>query len=124
MLETHRQSGDYLTDISERISERINNFTYQLLDYLDAIPLSPSPEDPLVKCFLNYCPAILRDDFEKNLLEEIPEHHKKAIIACHIAAQLVYRRGLDWSPTIIDILPVIWTDPEIVGEAHTLHGRS
>ncbi len=37
------KNGEYLTDISEKISERINLFIYELLDYLDTIPLSQDP---------------------------------------------------------------------------------
>lgn len=107
LLRTHDQTGDYLTDISEKISEKIINLTYVLLDYLDTITLSKDLNDPLVQCFLNYCLPTLREKYSKELLSEIPEHHKKAIIASHLSAQLIYRRGLDWSPSIIDILPVI-----------------
>ncbi|HRD55247.1 MAG TPA: NAD-glutamate dehydrogenase [Parachlamydiaceae bacterium] len=107
LLKSHEESGQFLTDISERISARINQFTYQLLDYFDTIPLSNDPKDPLVKLFLNYCPKILRSQFKEKLLTEIPDHHKKAIIACSIAAKLVYQKGLSWFPSIVDILPLL-----------------
>jgi glutamate dehydrogenase len=107
LLRTFREKGDYLTDISEKISERINQFTYQLLDYLENSPLPDDPKDPLIKHFLSYALPTLTAKFRDRLLSEIPEHHKKAIISCHLAAQLVYRKGLDWHPTIVDILPVL-----------------
>lgn len=107
LLSTHTQTGEELTRISDKISQHINLFTYQLLDYLDTVPLSNDPHDPLVRTFLEYCPPTLRKDFEKELLKEIPEHHKKAIIACSIAAKLVYKKGLNWFPTIVDILPIV-----------------
>jgi glutamate dehydrogenase len=107
LLRTHKETGEYLTEISEQISQRINEFTYTLLDYLDTIPLSSDPNDPLIKTFLDYCLPILRNNYRQQLLERIPEHHKKAIIACHIASQLVYKRGLGWLPSIVDVLPVL-----------------
>ncbi len=107
LLRTHKESGEYLTDISDQISEHINQFTYHLLDYLDKISLSDDPSDPAIKCFLNYCLPILRNNYQDTLLKEIPEHHKKAIIARHIAANLVYKKGLAWSPTVVDIFPVL-----------------
>ena len=61
LLKTHLETGQFLTDISERISSRINQFTYQLLDYLDTIPLSDNPDDPLLNCFLSYCPKTLNN---------------------------------------------------------------
>lgn len=106
LLRTHLETGEYLTDISDKISKRINLYTYQLLDDLDRKNLSENPQDPLIQTFLNYCLPTLRKDFQTLLLAEIPEHHKKAIISCHIAAQLVYEKGLNWEPTIVDVLPL------------------
>jgi glutamate dehydrogenase len=107
LLRTHEETHEFLTDISHEISIRINEFTYQLLDYLDTIPWPLDPEDPLVKCFIEYCLPTLRQKFSAEMLKEIPEHHKKAIVACYLAAQLVYTKGLGWHPTIVDILPVL-----------------
>lgn len=106
LLQTHKETGGFLTDISAVISERINLFTYRLLDYLDPLPLSNDPNDPLLKCFFDYCLPTLRDQFKEELLR-IPDHHKKAIIACHLGAQTVYKKGLSWWPSIVDILPVL-----------------
>ena len=115
MLKTHSATGAYLTDASDQISQRINDFTYQLLDYFETLPpLSDDPHDPMNKCFLSYCLPTLRNNFREHLIQQIPDHHKKAIIACHIGSQLVYKRGLNWSPAIIDILPIIWQDSQIV----------
>lgn len=113
LLRSHQETGDLLTMISDKISERINHYTYDLLDYLDKISLSSDPNDPLMQMFLNYCLPLLKNKFQKELIQEIPEHHKKAIIACHIAAQLVYRKGLKWHPTIVDILPILINHQEI-----------
>lgn len=107
LLRRHQETGEPLTTISDTISRRINEFTYQLLDHLDELPLVNDENDPLIKCFFHYCLPTLQKNFRKELLEEIPDHHKKAIIACHIAAKLVYKRGLNWYPSIVDILPVV-----------------
>jgi len=102
-----RQTSCSIPYISDEISARINQYTYELLDYLEDVPLSNDPSDPMIKYFLNYALPSLVGEFQKELLEEVPDHHKKAIISCHIAAQLVYKKGLDWRPSITDILPVI-----------------
>jgi len=107
LLDTRKETGAFLTDISQQISERIIQYTYQLLDHLDSLPWPQDPADPLVWCFLNYCLPTLRENFREKLLHEIPEHHKKAIVACYIAAQLVYKKGLSWHPSIVDILPIL-----------------
>ncbi len=106
MLTTHEKTGDFLTDISEKISERINLFKYQLLDYLEGIELTNDPEHPLIHCLLQYCPPLLRKKYRKEILA-MPSIHRKAIIASYIASHLVYQKGLNWSPSIIDVLPTL-----------------
>lgn len=107
LLNTHKQTGDEISLISDLISNRINLFTYQILDHLDTITLSNDPNDPLLKCFLDYCLPTLRKEFREALIQQIPDHHKKAIIASHIASQQVYHKGLSWLPSIVDILPIL-----------------
>lgn len=107
LLRTHKQTGEFLTSISDRISEHINQYTYKLLDYFDPLPLPSSFQDPMIRCFLNYCLPTLRHHFSVELLNQIPDHHKKAIVASHLASNIVYKKGLEWSPSIVDILPLI-----------------
>lgn len=114
LLQSYNDTGDFLTDLSEKVSERINTYTYQLLDYLQTITLSTNTEDPLVRCLLHYCPSLLRKKFSKRILSDLPDIHKKAIIACYIAQRLVYQRGLAWLPSLVDVLPLVVQDPNIV----------
>lgn len=106
MLDTHQKTGQFLTDISDKVSERINLFKYQLLDYLETIPLK---DEALLKCLMRYCPPLLQKSYKKGILS-MPEIHKKAVISCYLASHLVYKRGLDWSPTIADVLPMVAKD--------------
>ncbi len=102
----------YLTGVSEWISERINAYTDELFSYLSSRSLPDN--DPLIACLFNYCPPLLRTKYKERVLHEIPDIHKKAIIACFLAQRLVYRRGLEWAPSIVDVLPLIIQDPLIV----------
>jgi glutamate dehydrogenase len=113
LLRTHKETGKPLTEISDLISERINGYMYELLSHLQKIPLSSSIDDPLIQCLLHYCPTLLRHNFSKRILTDLPDIHKKAIIACYIAQRLVYKRGLGWFPSIVDILPLLIKDPPI-----------
>jgi glutamate dehydrogenase len=110
LLSTHQKTGQFLSDISDKISERINLFKYQLLDYLETVKVI---DEPLLKCLIQYCPPLLRKKYKSGILH-MPEIHKKAVISCYLASHLVYNRGLDWSPSIADVLPMVATDPEIV----------
>lgn len=41
----------------------------------------------------------------ERILKNIPDVHKKAIIASFIGANTIYKNGLDWEPSINQILP-------------------
>ena len=107
LFDTRRETDEFLTDISLKISERINQYTYQILDHLESLPWTDDPSNPLTRCYLNYCLPFLRDHFQKQTLHEIPEQHKKAAVACYLGAGLVYSRGLRWEPSIVDFLPLL-----------------
>ncbi len=111
LLSAHGQA--FLTDVSDWISERINLYTDELQSYLAPLNIFDNPE--LTQALLNYCPPILRSHYPERILKEIPDVHKKAIIACFLGQRLVYRRGLSWAPSIIDVLPLILEDPTITG---------
>lgn len=114
ILRTQAERGGYFTDISDQVSHNINAFTDQLLSHLESVRLPDDPKHPLIQVFLAYALPTLRAKHQKELIENIPETHKKAVIASHIASQLVYSRGLDWTPSIADILPVIWDDAALL----------
>lgn len=107
LLKSHEETGQILTVLSDKISTMINHYTDELLEYLEKVELSQDPHDPLNACFLSYCLKTLREKFQERLLKEIPPSHKKAIIASHIASRVVYHRGLGWSPSVVDVLPLI-----------------
>ncbi len=109
LLKTHKKTGQRLTDISDQISECINKYTYEILDFIEHRPLPKNPDHPLITAFLDYCPPLLKTKFRQQLLDNVPDLHKKAVIACRMATELVYHRGLDWSPTVIDVLPVLYS---------------
>jgi len=114
MLTTHQKTGAFLTDISEWISERINSYKDQLLSYFQTVPLSNDPQDLFTRCLLNYCPPLLREKYQERVLREVPDMHKKAVIACYLGSRVVYQRGLEWSPSLVDVLPLIANDPKTI----------
>ncbi len=116
LLDTHAKTGTLLTELSDKVSLRINQYTDQLLNYLEHEPWPGDPEHPFVRCYLQYGLPFLRRNYRQRLLDDVPDIHKKAIVACHIASLLVYTRGLDWRPSIVDILPVIWEDHRFCGD--------
>jgi glutamate dehydrogenase len=120
LLQTHAETGAFLTDISDEISKKINTFTYELLDYLENKTLSHHPDNPLMQCLMNYCPKFIQNGYKDAILNKIPDLHQKAIIACYIAAKAVYTKGLKWSPSIVDILPLLAKDLSIINSAENV----
>lgn len=108
LIETHKKTHKKLTEISNEISSKINFFFHQLFDYL--LPLDLTQESPLIQCYFQYCPPLLRSFYQKELMQNVPDNHKKAIIATYLASRLVYKRGLAWQPTLVDILPLLIED--------------
>jgi len=121
LLKSRDETGEFLTELSDKVSERINTYTYELLDYLESLPISSHPDDPLVKALLNFCPHLLAQKYRDRVIQNIPEIHKKAIIACFLASKLVYKKGLGWSPSIVDVLPLIASDPRITSTTLSKH---
>ncbi|NRA90053.1 MAG: NAD-glutamate dehydrogenase, partial [Simkaniaceae bacterium] len=121
LLKSRDETGDFLTELSDKVSERINTYTYELLDYLESLPISSHPDDPLVRALLNFCPHLLVQKYRDRVIQNIPEIHKKAIIACFLASKLVYKKGLRWSPSIVDVLPLIASDPRITSTTLNKH---
>lgn len=116
LLSTHKKTGKYLTDISDLISARINQYTDQLLAYLESISIDDFDDDAFMRCYQSYCLPTLRQKFKHEILRNVPESHKEAIISAHVAAQTVYEKGLEWQPTIVEILPILFQDQRIMGE--------
>jgi glutamate dehydrogenase len=110
LLDTHQKTGQFLTELSDLVSEKINLFKYQLLDYLETVDVDRDPA--LIRCLMRYCPPLLRERYKQGILS-MPAIHKRAIISCYLASHLVYTRGLEWSPSIADVLPMIAEDPSI-----------
>ena len=110
IVETHQKTGQFFTELSNQISDKINLFKYQLLDHLETTDLN----DPsLIQCLIHYCPPVLQKEYKKEILS-MPEIHKKAVISCYLASHIVYKRGLDWNPTIADVLPMIAQGADVV----------
>jgi glutamate dehydrogenase len=107
LLRTRKETGLSMIDISDQISEKINTYTYEILDYLIPLKLSKSKDDPLIRCALQYCLPKLSKEYPERILTQIPDSHLKAMIACYIASNLVYEKGINWSPRIVDVLPLV-----------------
>ena len=104
ILRTHKEFNVDCAVASDMISEKINFYSYQILDHLRHVTLSTDPNDPLNQCLFAHCLPILRKHQDR-LIHNIPDVHKKAIIACFIGSNTIYERGLGWEPSITEILP-------------------
>lgn len=110
LLATHTTTKKGLTAISEAISQKIIALKDLLLNYLESIDLLQLSNHKLLAIYLDSIPQVLREKYEKRLIEVIPDRHKKAIIAAHLASEFVYQRGVDASPSIVDIITATEND--------------
>jgi glutamate dehydrogenase len=111
MLESFSQKMGFLTDLSDEVSKKINAFKYELLNALESHHLSQDEHDPLNKIVINYVPEVIRKETSaKHILSSLSDVHKKAIIACHLASNVVYLKGLKWNPGIAELLPLLLED--------------
>jgi glutamate dehydrogenase len=112
LLKSFKEKLGYLTDLSDVASEKINTYKYELLASLEDKELSNEPSDPLNKIVISYIPnSIKKGISDRHILESISSIHKKAIIACHLGASIVYHKGLTWNPGICELLPLLLEEP-------------
>ena len=107
LLNAHKMSQVPLTTLSDEASKKINNYKYEILNYLAPLELTDNPDTPLNKCLIDYAPDFFAKNHPESIIKNIPDMHKKAIISSFIASKLVYEKGLSWAPSVIDILPFI-----------------
>jgi len=116
LLTTHEITGLPMTQISEAISRKMEAFTDTLNAHLESIDITKELKNlksPWMRWLAAYCLPLIQQKFKKRLISSIPDTQKKATIAAFLAAHLVYKRGLEWSPSIVDILPLLATDTDI-----------
>jgi glutamate dehydrogenase len=109
MIEYYAKNGRrvHMAQISELVSERINKFTDEIAAFLKPLDLAAPENAALHEQFVTYVPQCIRSKYLSQCIAFVPEMHKKAIIATRIACNLVYSRGLDWEPSVVDILEIL-----------------
>lgn len=110
LLTSHRSLGLPMTEISTLISDKMNQFKYEILAYLETITLNKELQSPWNQLYLSYALPVLKEKYRDKLLNEVPDVHKKAIIAAYLSSETVYRKGISWAPSILDILPLVTTE--------------
>ena len=110
LLTTFAETKRPLTEISDHISYKINQFTDQLFEFFNSVTIDKDPKSPWNRLIAHYCLPTLREKYLDQVIHRLPDTQKKAILAAHIASLLVYKRGIDWWPSLTDILPLIVKD--------------
>lgn len=92
LLAAHETSATPLTELSEELSQTINAWTDTILYCLEEWNPLKDPNSILINILLDYCLPTLRHKYVDRILTKVPDIHKKAMIACHLAAHLVYHK--------------------------------
>jgi len=110
LLRSHKELGLPMTEVSVLISDKMNQFKYEILAFLDTVTLDKDPGSAWNQLYLAYSLPVLREKYRDRLLHQVPDVHKKAIIAAYLSSETVYQKGADWAPSIVDILPLVTSD--------------
>jgi glutamate dehydrogenase len=94
LLRTHSETNGFLTEISDEISKEINYYTDAILDLLKDETLSTDLNNPLNQVLLEHCLPTLREKYPERVITEIPDIHKKAILASFLSCRAIYTKGL------------------------------
>lgn len=95
--------GADLLQVSSRISRRINEFQDLVMQGFSELEKTPGLKKYFDRVWLEYLPPILRAQAGKNF-KTLPELYRRSVIACSIAARLIYKKGLDYQPSPLGAL--------------------
>jgi glutamate dehydrogenase len=96
-----------MSKIAEIVSERINKYTDEMYTYLQGVKLEEPKAKAFLDIFINYVPECIKRKHLAQCLKRVPDMHKKCVIATRVACFLVYNKGLDWAPSVVDLLGVL-----------------
>lgn len=96
-----------MSKISMMVSTAINKYADQISAYLEDKDISQPEFKRYYDVYINYIPDVLKRENMNAVEHVIPDHHKKRIVATYIARKLIYEKGIDWQPSIVDVLPVL-----------------
>ena len=88
-----------LVELSETISQEINEVTDTLLEEFVKDPDKALKDPVFGEILYRHVPAILVENYRERIIS-LPEAHKIAILAAFIASRIVYNEGLGWLHTI------------------------
>ena len=106
LLREHRQSGGArpLTELSMAISDEINALADRVREGLGGESGGALCADPLYLAqVLDYCPRVIAEKHAERPAERLPPDYIHALIAHHVAAQIVYAEGLGWLSRLADV---------------------
>jgi glutamate dehydrogenase len=96
-----------MSKIAEIVSERINKYTDEIAAHLKGVNLEDPAAKPFLDIFINYVPECISRKHLAQCLKRVPDMHKKCVIATRLACSLVYGKGLEWQPSVVDLLPLL-----------------
>ncbi|ELP93998.1 glutamate dehydrogenase, putative [Entamoeba invadens IP1] len=106
MLKFNKKTDMPLTQVSDLVSLKINEYTDAFATYFLKLDLFAPENQKLLQIFKDYVPKVLAERHMEQVMKRVPQMHMKAIIATSLACKLVYGRGLDWNVTVVDVLPI------------------
>lgn len=91
-----------LVELSKVLSNVINRVTDLISAKLEILSEAEFRNDLYDELILTYVPGILRENYEKRVLEKIPRSYRQAIISADTASRVVYKEGLSFFENLPD----------------------
>ncbi len=103
LLREWKNSGRSLIELSDRVNDRINEYTDLILANMAELRRRRDIAPLLDRALRGYIPAVLRRAAGSRI-RGLPQIYRDCVVACAIAAQLIYKKGLDYQPSILDAI--------------------
>jgi glutamate dehydrogenase len=87
LFATRSATGEFLTDLTDRLSRSINAKNVEISEYLDS-----HPEIITDELLLDHLPAMFRTAY-RDRLKRLPAEYRKAIAAVELAGRIIYNEA-------------------------------
>lgn len=98
LFATRRATGEFLTDLTDKLSRNINKKNVEISEFLDS-----HPEYITDELLLSHLPEMFKDSY-RDRLKRLPAEYRKAIAAVELAGRIIYNEAASLENAIRGVL--------------------
>lgn len=92
-----------LTSLSMELSKQINVLADKIREALEASVTDLKSDPDFYELALDYCPAIIGEQFAERFTQRVPLAHQLAVVCTYAATRMIYSEGLDWPRRMAEV---------------------